>query len=72
MKDLIEIECNTVYRSIEGYRMQRETGASPNFNQISKRWVLRDPRGAFVDYDQYSSDLAARNGFTLKYMGTTK
>jgi hypothetical protein len=51
------------YESADGFVMQREEGETPNGNKIFGRWVLRDPNGNWVDFDQYRHDLAERYGF---------
>lgn len=57
-----------VLRTESGFEMKREHGtASPNGNPINGRWVLRDPAGNFVDFDQYRHDLIERNGFRTAY-----
>lgn len=54
------------YESEDGFVMQREEGQTPNGNQISGRWVLRDSSGEWVGFDQYRQDLAEQNGFSVR------
>lgn len=51
------------YLGDAGYRMQREYGLTPNGNDLGGFWVLRGPRGEWIDYDQYRFDLLQRHGF---------
>jgi hypothetical protein len=53
------------YRSEDGYVVRREQGTTPNGNPIANRWVLRSPDGEWLDFDQFRSDLAERNGIKL-------
>lgn len=55
------------YRSADDSRvMRRETASkTPNGNPMNGRWVLRDAAGAFLDFDQYSNDLAERSHLRL-------
>lgn len=56
------------YRSDNGFTMAREVATlTPNGNPMAGRWVLRDPSGSFVDFDQYRHDLIERNGFRAAY-----
>ena len=56
------------YRTPGGFTMTREKDSlTPNGNPVAGHWVLRDPAGAFVDYDQYRHDLISRNGFRMAY-----
>lgn len=52
-----------VYQAEDGHTARREEGLTPNGNPVSGRWVLRDPVGVFVDFDQYRHDLFERHGF---------
>ena len=56
---------DTLYTCPEGYRMQREEGCTPGGNPINGRWVLRDPSGQWIDFDQYRNDLAERHNLEL-------
>lgn len=51
-----------VYQSSSGFTAQREGGLTPNGNPVAKRWVLRDPAGAWVDVHQFRLDLFERHG----------
>jgi hypothetical protein len=53
------------YVTLGEVTMQREYGATPNGNPLGGKWVLR-VAGDFVDYDQYRTDLAERNGFRFE------
>ena len=55
------------YATEDGWMMRREHGETPNGNPIAGRWVLRDQRGEWVDFDQYRSDLAERNGMAFAF-----
>lgn len=56
------------YRASSGFTMTRELRTlTPNGNPVGGRWVLRDPSGTFVDFDQYRHDLIERNGFRTAY-----
>ena len=48
------------YEAEDGTVMQREKGKTPNGNEFDNRWVLRDPDGNLIDFDQYRNDLAGR------------
>lgn len=64
MKSVLRITVpDTEYRSKDGFTMRRENGKTPNGNPIQWKWVLRDKNGQWIDFDQYRSDLAERNGF---------
>ena len=56
------------YASDDGWVMRREAGKTPNGNEMDGRWVLRDPVGNFVDFDQYRKDLAERNNLDLYWI----
>lgn len=45
--------------------LRREEGETPNGNQINRFWVYRDSNGAWIDYDQYRHDIAARYNLNL-------
>lgn len=45
--------------------MKREYGETPNGNNLSGRWVLRDAKGIMLDFDQYRNDLAERHFLDL-------
>ncbi len=49
----------------ERYVLARETGKTPNGNELNGRWVLRTVAGEWVDFDQYRHDLAARYDLEL-------
>ncbi len=53
------------YRGLNGASMKREHGETPNGNAIGGKWVLRNPKGRFMDFDKYRHDLAARNRLRL-------
>ncbi len=56
------------YRSADGHTVAREHDSlTPNGNAVAGRWVLRNPLGEFIDFDQYRHDLFERNGFTPAY-----
>lgn len=57
---------NDTYRSQGGIEVSREYGKTPNGNDLLGRWVLRNSKGEFKDFDQYRSDLAERNHLELK------
>ncbi len=49
-----------------GYCMKREIETlTPGGNKMAGRWVLRDSNGEFLDYHQYSNDLAERHDLDL-------
>jgi hypothetical protein len=60
---------NDEFLSEDGYVMSREFGKTPSGNELRGRWVLRNADGAWVDFDQYRSDLAQRNGFCFPLDG---
>jgi hypothetical protein len=61
--DSIPTHTIEVYRWPCGHTMCREhEGESPNGNPFGGSWVLRDPAGAFVDYDRYRHDIIPRHG----------
>lgn len=49
----------------EQFTLAREHGKTPNGNELNGRWVLRDAKGEWVDFDQYRHDLAARYDLEL-------
>ena len=50
----------------ENFILQRETGKTPNGNQLGGRWVLRNRKNNdFIDFDQFRHDLAERYELTL-------
>lgn len=51
---------HTRYESDCGWKMEREYGKTPNGNLLGGNWVLRDPHGRFVEYNQYRHDLIER------------
>jgi hypothetical protein len=53
------------YLSEDGWVIRREEGLTPNGNQLNGRWVLRDSKGKFVDFDQHRNDLIERHDITL-------
>lgn len=55
------------YRSDDGHTIKREQGLTPNGNPLNGRWVLRDPEGKFIDFNQYRHDLIEHNGFRTAY-----
>jgi hypothetical protein len=68
VKKLVEVSDDLYEGQFEIFKAQmaREYGETPNGNKLGGRWVLRIA-GRFVDFDQYRSDLAERNGITLVY-----
>lgn len=63
---MIEVEPE-VYRAANGFSARREDGLTPNGNPISQRWVLRDPAGAWVDFNRYRHDLFAHHNLRTAY-----
>lgn len=63
---MVEVE-HDVYRAGNGFTARREGGESPNGNPVAQRWVLRDPTGAWVDFNQYRHDLFAHHGLRPDY-----
>ena len=63
MRELDRYE--SVYSSKAGHKLQREYGETPNGNELNGRWVFRDERGKFIDFDKYRNDLAERNNLDL-------
>lgn len=53
------------YISSQGLSIHREYGKTPNGNDMSGRWVLRDSKNNMIDFDQYRNDLADRNNLIL-------
>jgi hypothetical protein len=53
------------YRNNDGTVLRREHGETPNGNPLNGRWVLRNSKGLFIDFDRYRNDIAERNGLTL-------
>ncbi len=47
------------------FKMQRETGETPNGNEMNNKWVLRD-NDKLIDFDAYRHDIAERNNIVLK------
>ena len=45
--------------------MKRENGYTPNGNKLDGRWVLRNRKGEWIDFDKYRNELAERNGLQL-------
>lgn len=43
------------------FTMAREQGLTENGNPLNGRWVLRDARGVWVDFDTYRNDLMERH-----------
>lgn len=48
-----------------GYTLKREYGKTPNGNDLNGRWVLRNPHGVFIDFDQYRNDLIERHKLAI-------
>jgi hypothetical protein len=46
-----------VYNFVNGMKMQRKNGLTPNGNKVNGKWVLRDSEGVWVDFDSYRNDL---------------
>jgi hypothetical protein len=64
---LVEV-AHDVLVSASEYTMRREEDTLTLMgNRVAGRWVLRDPAGVFVDFDQYRHDLIERNGFRTAY-----
>lgn len=63
---MVEVEEET-FTSGSGYSARREHGLTPNGNPVNGRWVLRDAKGAWVDFDKYRHDLWERNGLKPAY-----
>jgi hypothetical protein len=55
-----------LYIFANGFQMQREDGKTPNGNDISGRWVLRDDKFNWIDFDTYRHNLCERNNLTLE------
>ena len=55
------------YATEDGWMMRREYGETPNGNPVAGRWVLRNQRGEWIDFDKYSSDLAERNDLRFAF-----
>ncbi len=53
---------NTIYQNKDGHRVARETGKTPNGNEIGGFWVLRDSKGNWLGYSQYRWDLMQMDG----------
>ncbi len=49
----------------KSWSLKREYGKTPNGNPINGFWVLRDPDGKFIDYDQSRNDLEFRRNLKL-------
>jgi hypothetical protein len=47
------------------YTLRREYGKTPNGNDLNGSWVLRNPCGGFIDFDQYRNDLIERHKLTI-------
>ncbi len=58
------------FASDDGWMMRREWGETPNSNPVGGRWVLRNEKGEWIDFDQYSNDLAERNNCELVHRST--
>jgi hypothetical protein len=55
------------YATADGHSMKREfAGLSPNGNRFNGRWVLRNPAGEFMGYNDNRIDLANLHGFDLE------
>lgn len=67
-RNLREVVDNTRYESTDGFVMSREYGETPNGNQLNGKWVLRSPKGEFLDFDTYRHDLAERLEFNCFYL----
>ena len=54
------------YRTADGTTVGREFhGTTPEGNPLGGRWVVRDEQGAFVDVEQYRTELASRFHFVF-------
>ncbi len=53
------------YRGADGTIIRREYADTPNGNPLAGRWVLRNPLGSFVSFDQYRNDIAEKYGLRL-------
>lgn len=60
-RKMIETEVNKAYTSEDYWSMRREWGQTPNGNDLEGRWVLRDEKGLWIDFDANRNDLAERN-----------
>jgi hypothetical protein len=61
----MHMQSDGAYRSADGLVMKRETGLTPNGNDIGNRWVLRGDRGEWIDMSTYRHDLAAAHNLHL-------
>jgi len=55
----------TEYKAADGSTLKREYGKTPNGNDMNGRWVLRNPEGKFLTFDQYRSDIAEEYSLKL-------
>ena len=53
------------YQLDDGRTFRREYGMTPNGNKLTGKWVLRDNKGKFIDFDAYRHDLANRHNIDL-------
>jgi hypothetical protein len=53
------------YVGPQGETLRREYGLTPAGNPIRGFWVLRNPEGEFVDYNQYINDIIDRYNINL-------
>ena len=64
MRKMIQYDLHK-YASEDGWLIRREWGDTPNGNPLDGRWVLRNEKGEWVDFDAYLNDLADRNEIDL-------
>lgn len=58
MKTVMKAVGSDKYVAESGETLAREYGKTPNGNNLNGRWVLRDPNGKLIAFDQYRNDLA--------------
>jgi hypothetical protein len=66
LSPLLVLQADGSYSSADGMLMKRENGKTPNGNDMNDRWVLRDPAGSLIDFDQFRHDLAERANVHLE------
>lgn len=62
---LLERECDKLYRGATNHSLARESGLTPFGNNINNRWVLRGPKGEWIDCDMWRNDIAERHNLEL-------
>ncbi len=65
VKPIVMCDHGTDVYSNGRFKMQRETGETPNGNKMNNKWVLRD-NDKLIDFDTYRNDIAERNNIVLK------